>query len=86
MAVEKIQSWLYKCDARGCVQMTDSTGGRPSGWGLVRVYDHKHDPNVIGDQNGWNNYDLCPSHYIAFMQTTLGIDPHNIPEVPDDEG
>lgn len=84
MSVQEVKSYLYKCDARGCVQMKDSTGGRPQGWGVVRVYDNKFDHNVIGDQNGWNNYDLCPEHYHAVLKN-MGIEAHNMPQVPDDE-
>ena len=85
MAVQKVTSYLYKCDAHMCVQFKDSTGGRPQDWGLVRVFDNKHDPDCIGDQNGWNNYDLCPEHYLQFMVGILGIQAHNVPQVPDDE-
>jgi len=49
------------------------------GWGIVRVYDGKHNAYVIGDQDGWNNFDLCPEHYEQQM-AMLGIWKHNIPE------
>lgn len=85
MGVEKIETYKYTCDVKNCGKFQVSKSGRPSGWGLVRVYDNKHDPTCIGDQNGWNNFEMCVEHYTNFM-ISLGVEAHNIPEVPDDEG
>ena len=84
MSVKKIVSHEYHCDSKGCNIFKASTGGRPQDWGMVRIFDNKHDRTSIGDQNGWNNYDLCPEHYRAVLKN-MGIEAHNIPQVPDDE-
>lgn len=60
------------------ITLAGSFTAEKRGWGIVRVYDGKHDLTLIGDQNGWNNYDLCPTHYSEIMQQ-LGVAKHNIP-------
>lgn len=85
MTVKKIERYEYQCDNAQCDFAQVSSSGRPDGWGVVRVYDNKIHRDEIGDQNGWNNFDLCPTHYSVFM-ASLGIDAHNIPDCPDDAG
>ena len=72
--------------AEPCQQtLTVAGSDRPEehGWGIVAVYDGLYDSQTIGDQNGWNNYDLCPKHYREQMEF-LGIGKGDIPTPPPD--
>lgn len=97
MSSTRFSGITVTCDAKwynpntdevdGCPNMLTLAGNdRPAnhGWGMVRVYDGYINANVIGDQNGWNNYDLCPEHYGEQMNF-LGIQKHNIPTPSKDD-
>lgn len=69
------------CDAVGCTQVLQlRDGDRASdwGWGIVRLHDGWREPNSIGDQNGWNNFDLCRPHYRAIL-TIVDREPVSAP-------
>lgn len=71
MGVEQIAENLYSCDAKHCHREQRSQS-MPDDWGIINVFDDKYHDDVIGDQNGRNNYVLCPSHYFPIMKI-LGL-------------
>lgn len=85
------QGWsgvTLTCNAKDCGTSESFWGGKKpeeAGWGIVRVYDEKIDRNVIGYENGWSNFDLCPECYKEQMGF-LGIEPHNIPTMLHEPG
>jgi hypothetical protein len=74
---------VVSCDHENCNNILQITTGTLSDydWGIIRLFDNKVSPE-IGDQNGWNNYDLCSEHYISAMKS-LGVQRHNITFPPD---